>query len=272
MSQSFFKIVACEIALREICHVAARSPHMVDLDFVTQGLHDHPLPGRDQLQARIDAIPAGRYDAILVGYALCGNIITGLTARETPLVIPRAHDCITFFLGSQERYRTLSDSVPGAYYYTSGWMECLRRRGDTAPSNHPALLPTRPGANPADDATYRQWAEKYGEENARHLAEVMHHWTANYTHGILIRFGFNKALHLREQVQHLCAHRGWEFEEVEGDLRLLQRWVDGEWDPSAFLVVPPGHQVVPSYDQQVIRAEPAETNGGKRIAPPSADG
>jgi hypothetical protein len=258
MNNRYFKIVACEIALREICHVVARSPHMVDLDFVTQGLHDHPLPGRDKLQARIDAIPAGKYDAILVGYALCGNIITGLQARHTQLVLPRAHDCITFFLGSRDRYQTLAESVPGAYYYTSGWMECLRRRGDTAPSNHPALLPNRPGANPTDDTTYRLWVEKYGEDNARHLAEVMQQWTAHYTHGVLINFEFAKPLHLPEQVQHLCAQRGWEFEQVEGDLSLLQRWVDGQWDDPNFLVVPPGHQVVPSHDHLVIRTEPVE--------------
>lgn len=256
MNNRFFKVVACEIALREICHVVSRSPHIVDLDFVTQGLHDHPLPGRDKLQARIDAIPANRYDAILVGYALCGNIINGLQARHTPLVIPRAHDCITFFLGSRNRYQTLSETLPGAYYYTSGWVECLRRRGDSAPSNHPALLPTRPGANPGDDNTYRQWVEKYGEDNAKHLAEVMQHWLANYTHGVLIDFDFAKPLHLREQVQHLCTQRGWQFEEVEGDLRLLQRWVDGDWDDPTFLVVPPGHQVVPSHDHLVIRTEP----------------
>lgn len=262
MTNGFYKLIACEIALREICHAVARSPHTVDLEFLTQGLHDHPLAGRDELQKRVDAVPAGRYDAVLVGYALCGNLITGLTARDTRLVVPRAHDCIAFFLGSRDRYRAMSESVPGAYYYTSGWMECLRRRGDTVPTTHPSFLPTRAGMQSAGDESYRQWVEKYGEENARHLADVMSQWTGNYTHGVLIDFEFTKALHLRDDVRRLCGERGWEFEEVEGDLRLLQRWVDGEWDEASFLVVPPGHRVVPSHDEGVIRAELVEVEQG----------
>jgi hypothetical protein len=258
MTHHFYRILACEIALREIAYAVARSPNIVDLEFVSQGLHDHPQAGREELQRRVDAVPAGRYNAVLIGYALCGNIVNGLKARHTPLVVPRAHDCITFFLGSRERYQSLSESLPGAYYYTAGWMECLRRRGEASPPGHPALLPTRAGAAAATNATYEHWVAKYGEDSARHLLEVMNRWTENYTHGVFIDFDFARTLHLREQVQNICAQRGWQFEEVEGDLRLLQRWVDGEWDPESFLVVPPRHEVVASYDDQVIRASPSE--------------
>jgi hypothetical protein len=31
----FFKVIACEIAFREICHAAARSPKLHDLEFLT---------------------------------------------------------------------------------------------------------------------------------------------------------------------------------------------------------------------------------------------
>ena len=250
----FLKIIACEIVLREICHAVARSPNLVDLEFLTQGLHDRPAAGRELVQARLDAVPAGRYDAILVGYGLCGNILAGLKASHTRLVIPRAHDCITFFVGSKERYQKLNNDLPGAYFYTSGWLECTRRRGETMPPGHPAYLPTRAGAGADPGAAYQQWVRKYGEEQARHLLDVMARWTQNYTHGVLIDFDFTKPLHLHEQVQSICNHRGWQFEEIEGDLRLLQRWVDAEWDPASFLTVAPGQQVEPSYDDLILRA------------------
>ena len=250
----YLKIIACEIAVREICQAVAQSPNIVDVEFLTQGLHDRPAKGKDEIQARVDAVPAGKYNAILLGYALCGNLIDGLKAMHTRLVIPRAHDCITFFLGSKERYAKLSDTMPGAYFYTSGWLECVRRRGESMVPGHPAYLPLRAGTGPG--ASYEQWVKKYGEEKARQLMEVVSQWTENYTHGVLIDFDFTKPLHLHEQVRAVCNLRGWQFEEVEGDLRLLQRWVDGEWDERSFLIVPPQCQVAPCYNDDVITATP----------------
>ena len=251
----FLKVIACEIAFREICLAAAQSRNLTDLEFLTQGLHDTPAIGRNQLQERIDAVPAGRYDAILLGYALCGNIIAGLKARHTPLVIPRGHDCITFFLGSTERYQQVAESHPGTYYYTSGWLECLRRRGEKSASAHTQFLPTRAGVGGDVSSAYEQWVKKYGEEQARYLLEEMDRWTAHYTHGALINFDFTQPLRLDEQVKGICAQRGWQYTEIPGDLSLLQRWLDGDWDPKDYLIVNPDEKVVPSYDDSVIGAE-----------------
>lgn len=253
----FLKVIACEIALREICYVASQCRHLVDLEFLTQGLHDHPNLGREEVQKRVDAVPAGKYDAILIGYALCGNLITGLRTAHTPLVIPRGHDCITFFLGSMDRYQRLSETHPGSYYYTSGWLECLRRRGERASPLNLQFLPTRAGMSVGTESVYGEWVKKYGEERAQYLMEVMGQWTESYTHGVLIDFDFTKPLHLHEQVEAICERRGWRFEQVEGDLHLLERWLNAEWDRDSFLVVQPGEAVVPSYDAGVIRSEKA---------------
>ncbi len=254
----FLKIIACEIAFREICHVAAHSRNLVDFDFLTQGLHDTPCAGCVQIQQRIDAVPAGKYDAILLGYALCGNIIKGLTARHTPLVIPRGHDCITFFLGSKERYQQLSEARTGTYYYTSGWLECLQRRGEKATPSNAMFLPTRAGAGGSSTSTYEHWVQKYGEERARYLLEVMDQWTQHYSHGVLIEFDFTRPLRLDQRVQDLCAKRGWQFEEIPGDLSLFQRWVDGDWDAKDFLVVQPGEKVAPTHDDRIVEASKEE--------------
>jgi hypothetical protein len=262
MSARFLKVIACEIAVREICLVAARSRSLVDLEFLTQGLHDTPSVGSAQIQARIDAVPEGKYDAILLGYGLCGNILRGLQARHTPLVVPRAHDCITFFLGSKERYQQMTEARTGAYYYTSGWLECLRRRGEKAAPADALFLPTRAGVGGHVEATYDHWVKKYGEERARYLLEVMDDWTRHYTHGVLINFEFLRALSLDEQVKGICAQRGWQYEEVPGDLGLLERWLEGEWNSEDFLVVPPGQKLAPSYSQGIIQAEPADGSAG----------
>ena len=248
------KVLACEIAFREICHCAARSPNIIEPEFLPQGYHDIPKTGLVEIQKRIDAVPAGKFDAILLGYGLCSNIITGLTTTHTPLVIPRAHDCITFFLGSKERYRAFFDAHPGTYYYTSGWLECVRRRGEASLQQGTTFMPSNVQA--AADATYRQWVEKYGEEQANYLRETMGNWAATYNHGTLIDFDFTRPLKLREQVQAICARQGWQYEEAAGDLGLFQRWLDGQWDPQDFLVVPPRHKVVTTFDDGIIGAEP----------------
>lgn len=250
----FFKVIACEIAVREICHVSAQSPHLVELEFLNQGLHDHPAQGREEIQKRIDAAPAGRFDAILIGYALCSSILTRLTTAHTPLIIPRAHDCITFFLGSKERYQTCFMDRPGTYYFTSGWLECRQRRGDDKTAGRGGFMPSQSAA--AMEQDYQAWVEKYGEEQAKYLSEVMTGWTEHYTHGTLIDFDFTKPLRFDDRVKEVCRDKGWQYEELPGDLGLLRRWLNGEWDPKDFLVVPPGRTVIPTFDEQIIGLAP----------------
>ncbi len=248
------KVLACEIMLREVCFLAATSPLLLDLEFLPQGYHDNPAHGRSQVQARVDAVPAGKYDALLLGYGLCGNLIAGLQARHTRLIVPRAHDCITFFLGSRQRYEQQQQERPGAYYYTCGWLECMARRGQRALPQGVNLLPNRPGPVAEGSDTYAAWVEKYGEEAAQYLVDAMNEWLSHYTHGILIDYDFTRVLNLRAQVQEICQKRGWTFEELAGDLTLLRRWLHGEWAGEDFLEVPPGARIEPSYDAAVIRA------------------
>ena len=108
------KFIGCEIVYREACHLAAVAPGRVDVEFLRKGLHDLETADMAQrIQAAIDAVEAeGGYDAILLGYARCNDGLAGVTARSVPLVIPRAHDCITLFFGSRGPTRTTSTRIP----------------------------------------------------------------------------------------------------------------------------------------------------------------
>jgi hypothetical protein len=249
----FLKVIACEIAVRELQYVAARSKNLIDLEFLTQGYHDVPATGRDEIQKRIDLVPAGKYDAIVLGYALCSKILVGLKPAHTRLVIPRAHDCITLFLGSKERYQKCFSEHPGTYYYTSGWLECAKRRGDKDSNWGGPSLPANSSLNL--QASYQQWVEKYGEDQAKYLLEEMSRWTEHYLQGTLIDFEFLKNLDLPKQVQQICADKGWTFGKIPGDLSLLQTMLDGPWPESDFLIVEPGKKVAAVFDDRIIESQ-----------------
>jgi hypothetical protein len=244
----YLKVVACEIFLREVCHVVSRSPHICDVSFLDQGFHDRVDEGRAALQAAIDDTRGDRYDAVLLGYGLCNNLLAGLRARRVPVVVPRAHDCITVFLGSKETYNREFAATPGTYYYTSGWLECAHRRSGES-------LDQVSGSH---RATYEQFVQQYGEDNAKFLIETLGAWTTHYERGVLITYDFDQVAALEAQVEAICAERGWRLESLRGDIGLLERFVGGQWENrEEFLVMAPNHVLVPAWDGGVVRAEPA---------------
>ena len=239
------KLIACEVSFRELCLCAARSPNTIDLDFVRRGLHDNPEEMRRQLQAKIDETDETKDQAIALAYGLCSNGIAGLRARRLPLILPRAHDCITFFLGSKETYLRHFLEHPGTYYYTVGWLE---RGGDSVPRTREAGEGLNLG--------WQKLVEKYGEENARYLMEVAGAWVKNYTHAVFIDMGLGPDHLGRERVKQAAQGHGWEYAELTGSLDLLRRLTDGPWEAEDFLIVPPGHQILPSNDSAILTSAP----------------
>ncbi|MBN2580757.1 MAG: DUF1638 domain-containing protein [Pirellulales bacterium] len=241
------KLIACEIFFRELCAAAARSVNQIDIEFLPKGLHDIGQAGMSaRLAEALAAVDTSQYEAILLGYALCSNGVVGLTARSIPLVVPRAHDCITLFLGSKERYLDYFQRNPGVYFKTSGWIE----RGENLEQAWPDAIHNRSGMT----QTYEQLVAKYGEENARFLYEQLGDMTRNYTKMTFIEMGVEPDDRFEQQARREAAERGWQFEKIPGDMRLLQALVDGPWDDDRFLVVPPGQTIAVRYDETIIQA------------------
>lgn len=250
------KLIACEILYREFCWAVARSPNRVDVTFVPKGLHDLGQAGMTfRLREALESLDLTGYDALLLGYGLCNNGIVGLTAREIPLVVPRAHDCITLFFGSKERYLEYFFAHPGVYFKTTGWIE----RGESLEQLGPQSVQRRTGL----DMTFEEMVAKYGEDNARYLWEQLQTFTQRYHTLVFIEMGIEPDDRFERQVEEEAARRGWKFEKVRGDLRLIRQLVDGQWDDADFLVVPPGHAIAPSFDERIIVAEPVPTPSGK---------
>lgn len=244
------KCLTCEALARPVYLSAARSPHVVDVELVSRGLHNRPAGLRELLQKQIDALPSNRYDAVVLVYGLCGQATVGLQARDVPVVIPRAHDCITLFLGSRERYRKQFESDPGTFWYAQDYIE--RDDGSSSALSMGSVADTNL------QAEYEKYVAKYGKDNADYLMEVMGAWQSHYSRAVFIDMGVTDGTFIEERARAEAERRGWAFERVSGDLVLISRLLAADWAPEQggdFLILRPGQRLGMTADEQVMQAE-----------------
>ena len=238
------KLIGCEVLFREMCHACAHSPHQVDVEFLPKGLHDlGGKPMAAKIQEAVDRTPEGVYQAILLGYGLCGNGLEGLTARHTRLVLPRAHDCIALLLGSHERYQAYFADNPGTFYRSTGWLE--RGQGLQQLTHHTTGF----------DESLETLIGKYGEDNGRYLYEEMTRYRAQYRKLTFIETGLEAGGKFIAEAAAEARQKGWSFERLPGDLAWLWRLVEGAWAEAEFVVAGPGQRIAASYDNRVVKVQ-----------------
>jgi hypothetical protein len=243
------KLIGCEVLYRETCAAVARSPHEIDIEFLPKGLHSLGAAAMlARLQEAVDAVDPARYQAILLGYGLCGNGIAGLAARRITIVIPRVHDCIALLMGSPERYRRYFDEHPGVYFRSTGWLE----RGQDLEQSTLQIVRNKTGHG----YSLEELTARYGDDNGRYLFEQLSGYERRYSRLTYIATGLEPDARFEEQARAEAARRGWSFESLPGDLRLFERLAAGGWDERDFLIVPPGWRVKPVYEDGVIDKEP----------------
>ncbi len=238
------KCLACDALARIVYFCASQSPQIVDVELFRLGLHATPDELRARLQQRIDEIDADEFDGIIMAYGLCGKATSGLIAKNLPVVVPRAHDCITLFLGSRDLYQEQFENHSGTYWYTKDYIE----RG--ASSGTALSLGSGIDVNVHD--VYDEYVEKYGKNNADYLMEVMGAWQSHYRRAAFIDMGVGDSSHVENQAQEEAIRRGWTFDRIAGDLVLIRRLVNGDWD-NDFLVLEPGQELAMSFDDEVIK-------------------
>ena len=246
----YFKLLACKIFQRELAQVIPSCPNVLDITFMRQDLHVHPQLLREALQKEIDLIESGsdlhtnqrgfeKTEAILVGYGLCSNALVGIKSNRFPLVIPRAHDCITHFMGSKERYSEYFEKVKGTFFYTQGWIDLGMDIGQ------------------ADIERKRsEYMERFdGDEDAvEYLLDMEREMYKNYRYVTYITWPGMSNQRGIGAAQEMADKAGMELLQYEGSNRLLADFVNGNWNEEDFLVVQPGETIQPSYDKMVIKS------------------
>lgn len=239
-ASSSIALIACRVLEAEIAAVLRDGGRLVRQEFLEVGLHDRPAVLRANLAAaiaRADSDAAA--DVIVLVYGLCGLALVNLAAHRKPLVMPRAHDCLTLLLGSKERHAACVAAAPGTYWYSPGWNSARRVAG---PDREAKLQ--------------REYTEQFGAEEAAHLLELERATFATYTTAAYVDHGLPGDERHRRYAEDCAQALGWRFRPEAGDPTLLRDLLHGPWDSERFLVVPPGHRIVHAADDRIIDVAP----------------
>jgi hypothetical protein len=243
------KVIACDVLRREISYLASRSPCYVDVSFLSQGLHVTPDKLRVLLGEEIEKANRGfpyaqfsekvYYDYIILAYGLCDNSIVGLSSSGAPLVIPRAHDCITLLLGSKDRYNELFNGSPRTYWYSRGWIECSIQPGEDRYKK-----------------TRESYAEKFGDENADYLMEMEQGWFKSYERAFFIDWEeLGNSEYYRAYTKECAEYLKWKYDEAQGSMLLMEKLLSGIFDEEEAQIVAPGMLVAASFDDNIIKVK-----------------
>jgi len=210
-----YLIIACNIMKEELLRVESDGISFV---FLEQSLHRTPQKMKEVIQGEIDrADETWDGDAIVLSYGLCSNGIVGVKSKRNTIVIPRAHDCISLFLGSPSKYLEEHGKEPGTYYLTKGWIE--------------------EGKSPL--GIYREYVPRYGEETAEW---VIREELKNYTRIALIDTGLGLKETHREHAKENARFLNLRYEEIKGSLEFFERMLKGAWERD-FVFLKPGEEV-----------------------------
>jgi hypothetical protein len=212
------RVIACSIMKDELLRLEGEGVSFV---FLEQSLHRTPQKMPAAVQKEIDKTAESGADYVVLGYGLCSNGILGVRPVRQPLVIPRAHDCISLFLGSPERYREEHGKEPGTYYLTKGWID--------------------EGKSPL--GILAEYTQRYGKETAEW---AIREELKNYKRIALVDAGNGFSPEHRAHARENARFLNLKYEEIEGSREYFARMLQGGWEKD-FLILHPGEEVKQEY-------------------------
>lgn len=241
-------LIACEVMRAELELLVEKHACEVSLLFLEQMLHETPEKLRAELQKAVDGLegdPQARPSEILLGYGLCGRGLSGVRARRATMILPRVHDCIPLLLGVDQDASGEYSQSGGTYWLSPGWLGC----------SQVAFIRER-------EERRRDYAARYGADNADYLMELEAGWLKNYASACLIRwpeFGDDWV----RQARLVAADAGLPYREQAGREDYLLELLRGGRDPRRFLRVPAGGGVDIGPDGEIVLVDSSGVAAGQ---------
>ncbi|EDY83201.1 hypothetical protein VDG1235_2825 [Verrucomicrobiia bacterium DG1235] len=234
-----YSVIACDVFKEELESLGGEKPPWSGIQYLEMGLHDQPDLLRKSISIALRKLEMNAsIEAIVFVYGLCGTGLVGISPSRCPIIIPRAHDCVSILLGSPKRHSEILQKYPEAYFYSPGWVRGKRAPGPDREKHLRAFYTQRYGD---DQELVDELLEADKESFAHHNCAAYVDLTQN-----------EKA----EDYCKSCAHSlGWKFRKLEGDPRLLHDLLYGPWDDKRFLIVQPGRSIALSTDSKVLREQ-----------------
>lgn len=243
-------LIACRVLWRECFALMHTSRYAWTFDFLRKELHDTPEVLRRKLQAAIDGVEADAQnhllirhglerrlpDAIVLGYGLCSKAVEGLHSTRIPLVLPRAHDCITLLLGSRQQYERYFAAHPGTYWFSPGWLETT-------------VMPSNERMSELREELSRKFDDP---EDVDFVLQCETQWMSKYRRATWISHFEDKDGQGTDITKQCAQSLGWEFDRLAGDNRLLKRLLDGPWDSDDFVTALPGQTFTFTGDSRIV--------------------
>ena len=248
--QMRIKIIACGVFKPYIEYLLKSTTNTVDVTYMDAGLHETPNILREKLQAEITKVskkvaghnygdckncpnPCIKFDYIVVFYGLCGRGTLDIETFDVPVIFPKAHDCISLFLGSAERYRKEFKAHPGTFYHTAGWItEKINPRNKEVGDLYKNYYEEGFASHPEFD----DLSDKYGSENAEFILKFQSHWMKNYTRSAYIDFGLPFDEELSKLPKYMAQVFGWEYARLESSFDYIKSLFNAENTPQSVLI------------------------------------
>lgn len=261
ISENKILVIACGVLRLDLEAAVEALGIDVEIEYLEGGLHNVPGELRHRLQDSIDAASAsGKYSRIVLGYGICGRGTVGLTVSNIPLCIPRVHDCISLFLGSDQAYYKEFADQPGTFYISAGWYEeQVQPKGGKSQIDESSR-------ESITDLNKNELKKKYGPDNAREIIDFVSTWKKNYSRAAFIDTGAGDRQRYESYAQALSREFNWEYKKISGGTGLLQELLTAESSTENILYVPPGHVTRFDPREKKIAAVPLwEDKNGSRI-------